>query len=300
MATKPGSTEFLSHDQRIRLAIPHKGRIATPIRELIYKAGLTLNEGGERSLIIGTNDPVLDIIYVRPIDIPAYVASGIADIGITGLDMVAEREVDIAQLLPLGFGIASVVLAVDEETGIESPYQLHNKRISTEFPSITRNYLKKIGIQAEIISVGGACEATPHLGISDAIIDITSSGTTLKQNRLRIIDTVLHTETMLIANHTSLCEKKLKIDEILLAFESVVNARGKSYLMMNVHTNHLDAVQAIIPGMAGPTIMKVGSDNDIVAVHAVVDQERVYQLINRLKKAGARDILVMVIDRMVP
>lgn len=300
MALRTDPAEFLSNDQRIRLAIPNKGRIAAPIRELIHQAGLIINEGNERSLIIGTNDPALDILYVRPIDIPAYVAAGIADIGVTGYDMVAEREVDVAQILPLGFGIASVVLAVIEDTGVKSPHQLQGKRISTEFPSISRNYLKKMGIQAEIITVGGACEATPHLGISDAIIDITSSGTTLKQNRLRVLDTILKTETMLIANHISLQEKKLKINEIMLAFESVINARGKSYLMMNVHTSHLDAVQAIIPGMAGPTIMKVASRNDMVAVHAVVDQERVYQLINRLKNAGARDILVMTIDRMVP
>ncbi len=290
----------MDSNQKIRLAIPHKGRIAVPIRELIQKAGLVLYEGGERSLVISTNDPALDIIYVRPIDIPSYVASGIADIGITGHDMVTERRADVMELLSLGFGTASIVLAVDEDSGMKNPKNLNNKRISTEFPSIAKRYIERIGIRAEIISVGGACEATPHLGISDAIIDITSSGTTLKQNRLTVIDTILQTQTMLIANHSSFQEKRLKIDELTLAFESVINARNKTYLMMNVCKNHLDDVLAIIPGMAGPTIMQVASGADMVAVHAVVDLERVYQLINRLKNAGARDILVMAIERMVP
>ncbi|MBN1167898.1 MAG: ATP phosphoribosyltransferase [Methanospirillaceae archaeon] len=290
----------MSSNQKIRLAIPHKGRISVPIRELIQKAGLVLYESGERSLVVSTNDPALDIIYVRPIDIPSYVASGIADIGITGHDMVTERKADVMELLSLGFGNASIVLAVDEDSGIQNPKDLNNKRISTEFPSIAKRYIEKIGIRAEIIPVGGACEATPHLGISDAIIDITSSGTTLKQNRLTVIDTVLETQTMLIANHSLFQEKKLKIDEITLAFESVINARNKTYLMMNVWKDHLEDVLAIIPGMAGPTIMQVASGADMVAVHAVVDLERVYQLINRLKNAGARDILVMAIERMVP
>jgi len=283
----------------IRIAIPNKGRISVPIRELIEKSGLGIIDNGDRTLVARTRDKHVEILYARPIDIPEYVASGVADLGITGHDMVIERGSDVKELLNLGFGSASVVLAVPDDSDINEPGDLDNRRVSTEFPGLTRRYFKKIGVRPVIVPVGGACEATPSLGISDAIVDISSSGTTLRQNHLRIIDTVLKTSTYLIANPRSCINKKEKIDEIHLALESVLNAEGKCYLMMNVSRSALDDIRTIIPGMGGPTIMDVASSADMVAVHAVVDEEMVYQLINRLKQAGARDILVMNIERLI-
>ncbi|PWR75283.1 ATP phosphoribosyltransferase [Methanospirillum stamsii] len=283
----------------IRIAIPNKGRISIPIRELIEQSGLGIFDNGERTLIARTRDPHVEILYARPIDIPEYVASGVADLGITGHDMVIERSSHVTELLDLGFGNASVVLAVPDDSALKTPKDLEGKRVSTEFPAITRKYFKKIGVIPKIIPVGGACEATPSLGISDAIVDLASSGTTLRQNHLQVIDTVLDTSTFLIANPLSCTSKKEKIDEIHLALESVINAKGKCYLMMNVKRTSVDTIRTIIPGMGGPTIMEVASSSDIVAVHAVVDEEKVYQLINRLKQAGAKDILVMNIERLI-
>lgn len=283
----------------VRIAIPNKGRISVPIRDLIEGSGLGILDNGDRTLIARTRDHLVEILYARPIDIPEYVSSGVADLGITGHDMVVERGSDIVELINLGFGNATVVLAVPDDSPFKEPADLDNKRVSTEFPAITRRYFKEIGITPVVIPVGGACEATPSLGISDAIVDISSSGTTLKQNRLRVIDTVLETSTFLIANKLSILNKKEKIDEIHLALESVINARGKCYLMMNISRSALDTVRTIIPGMSGPTIMEVASQTDMVAVHAVVDEEKVYQLISRLKQAGARDILVTNIERLI-
>ncbi|NLV26674.1 MAG: ATP phosphoribosyltransferase [Methanomicrobiales archaeon] len=283
----------------IRIAIPNKGRISVPIRDLIERSGLGIIDNGDRTLIARTRDPYVEILYARPIDIPEYVASGVADLGITGHDMVVERGSSVTELLNLGFGNASVVLAVPDDSSWTSPKDLDAKRVSTEFPAITRKYFKKIGVKPVIVPVGGACEATPSLGISDAIVDISSSGTTLRQNHLKIIDTVLKTSTYLIANSQSCIDKKEKINEINLALESVINAQGKCYLMMNVKRTSIDNIRTIIPGMGGPTIMEVASSTDMVAVHAVVDEDKVYQLINRLKLAGARDILVMNIERLI-
>jgi ATP phosphoribosyltransferase len=284
----------------IRLAIPNKGRISEPIRDLIERSGLGILDGGDRTLVARTHDPHVEILYARPIDIPEYVASGVADLGITGHDMVVERGSDIEELLNLGFGKATVVLAVPEGSSCSTARDLDGKRVSTEFPAITRKFFKSKGIKPVIIPVGGACEATPHLGISDAIVDLSSSGTTLRQNRLVVIDTVLETSTYLIANHQARIQKKEKIDEVFLALESVINAKGKCYLMMNVDRSALDQVREIIPGMSGPTVMEVASRPDMVAVHVVVDAKKVYQLINRVKQAGARDILVMSIERLIP
>jgi ATP phosphoribosyltransferase len=283
----------------VRLAIPNKGRIAAPIMDLVEKSGLHLPEIGERRLITKTLDPHVEILFARPVDIPEYVATGAADLGITGHDMVIERESEVVDLLDLPFGKAKLVLAVHEDSAITSVKQLEGMKVATEFPVITRAYFKKHKVNVNVVLVGGACEATPHLGIADAIIDLSSSGTTLKTNRLRVIDEVMETSTHLIANKESLRTKKEKIDEIHLALESVIRARGQCYLMMNVKRSSLEAIKRVLPGLSGPTVMDVASSENLVAVHAVVNEERVYSLINSLKRAGAKDILVMAIQRMI-
>jgi ATP phosphoribosyltransferase len=283
----------------VRLAIPNKGRIAAPIMDLIEKSGLHFPELGERRLITKTLDPHVEILFARPIDIPEYVATGAADLGITGHDMVAEREARVGELLDIQSGRAKLVLAVPEDSPVTSVDQLNRMKVATEFPVITKAYFEKHNVSTDLVLVGGACEATPYLGIADAIVDLSSSGATLKSNRLRIIDEVMETSTFLIANKESLRTKKEKIDEIHLALESVIRARGQCYLMMNVKRTSLDAVKKVLPGLSGPTVMDVASTENLVAVHAVVNEERVYSLINSLKRAGARDILVMAIQRMI-
>jgi ATP phosphoribosyltransferase len=283
----------------VRLAIPNKGRIAVPIMDLVEKSGLHLPEAGERRLITKTLDPHVEILFARPVDIPEYVATGAADLGITGHDMVVERESEVEELLDLQFGKAKLVLAVHEDSGITSAKQLAGKKVATEFPGITRSFFARHKVNIEIVQVGGACEATPQLGIADAIIDLSSSGTTLKTNRLRVIEEVLTTSTHLIANRESLKTKKDKIDEIHLALESVIRAKGQCYLMMNVKRSSLETVKKVLPGLSGPTVMDVASSEGLVAVHAVVSEERVYTLINKLRRAGAKDILVMAIQRMI-
>ncbi len=284
----------------VRLAIPNKGRIAAPIMDLVEKSGLHLAEAGEqRRLITRTLDPHVEILFARPVDIPEYVANGAADLGITGHDMVVERGSDVRELLDLQLGRATLVLAVHEDSEITNVKQLAGLKVATEFPTIAHAYFRKQNVDVDIVLVGGACEAAPHLGIADAIIDLSSSGTTLKTNRLRVVDEVLSTSTCLIANRSSLESKKAKIDEIHLALESVIRARGQCYLMMNVKRSSLDTVQRLLPGLSGPTVMDVASSEGLVAVHAVVNEERVYTLINQLKRAGAKDILVMDIQRMI-
>jgi ATP phosphoribosyltransferase len=293
---KPSPSPF---SKIVRLAIPNKGRIAAPIMDLVEKSGLHLPEIGERRLITRTLDPHVEILFARPVDIPEYVATGAADLGITGHDMVTERGSDVEELLDLQSGRAKLVLAVHEDSAITSIKQLAGLKVATEFPVITREYFARHKVKVQIVLVGGACEATPHLGIADAIVDLSSSGTTLKTNRLRVVDEVMETSTILIANKASLRSKKEKIDEIHLALESVIRARGQCYLMMNVKRSSLETVKRVLPGLSGPTVMDVASTEDLVAVHAVVNEERVYSLINALRRAGAKDILVMAIQRMI-
>jgi ATP phosphoribosyltransferase len=283
----------------VRLAIPNKGRISQPVLDLMDKSGLHLLDAGERRLISRTPDPQIEVLFARPVDIPEYVANGAADLGITGRDMVAEREAAVDELLDLSLGKAALVLAVMDSSPVRSVADLDGAKIATEFPVIAGDFFRKQGIDVHIVQVGGACEATPYLGIADGIVDLTSSGDTLRSNRLRIITEIMETSTVLIANREAFAVKREKIEEVTLALESVIRARGQCYLMMNVKRSSLDEVKNVLPGLSGPTVMEVAAQEDMVAVHAVVSEDRVYQLINLLKRAGARDILVMSIVRMI-
>ncbi|MHC1626168.1 MAG: ATP phosphoribosyltransferase [Methanoculleaceae archaeon] len=286
-------------DGIVRIAIPNKGRIAGPVKDLIQKSGLHLLDREERRLRVKTHDPSIEVLFARPIDIPKYVEIGAADLGITGHDMVIERSADVEEILDLDMGKAQLVVAVPEDSHISSVMDCDGCRVATEFPSITADYFRKKGVEVTLIPLGGACEAAPELGVADAICDLTSSGVTLETNHLRIIDEVLSTSTVLIANHETLRKNKDKIDGIVLALDSVIQARGQCYLMMNAGRGALDRVIEVLPGLSGPTVMNVASDDDLVAVHAVVPEDQVYQLISQLKQAGARDILVMPIERII-
>ncbi|RQD79921.1 ATP phosphoribosyltransferase [Methanosalsum natronophilum] len=283
----------------IRIAIPNKGRLHDPSLNLFAEAGLPILGGGNRKLFSKTQDPEISVLFARAADIPEYVQDGAADVGITGLDMIEESGSSVELMLDLNFGHADLVLAIPENVKANSPEDLEKFRVATEFPHIAKKYFQDKKVSVEIINVSGACEITPHIGVADAIIDISSSGTTLMMNKLKVIDTVYSSSVYLISNRNSLREKK-KIAHIRSALESVLRAKGKRYLMMNVPSESLNYVKKVLPGMSGPTVMKVESDASIVAVHAVIDSDSIFSIVNNLKEAGAKDILVVPIERMMP
>ncbi|WMW21859.1 ATP phosphoribosyltransferase [Methanolobus mangrovi] len=283
----------------IRIAIPNKGRLHDPTVSLLKEAGLPVLEGGTRKLFAKTTDPEITYLFARAADIPEYVQDGAADVGITGLDLIHETESDVEILLDLKFGGANLVLAVPEDSPITSAKELEGMRVATEFPNITAKYFENQGVKIEVIKVSGACEMTPHVGIADAIVDISSSGTTLVTNHLKMIEKAFTSSVYLIANKKT-TENNDKIGQIRTAVESVLRAKGKRYLMMNVPADSLEIVKKVLPGMAGPTVMKVESDDSILAVHAVVDAGSIFATVDELKKAGAKDILVVPIERMMP
>ena len=282
----------------IRIAIPNKGRLHEPTVNLLKEAGLPVLEGATRKLFANTTDPDITFLFARAADIPEYVQDGAADVGITGLDLISETSADVDVILDLKFGRAKLVLAVPDDSPIKSPQDLNGMRVATEFPNITKRYFEELGVNIEIVKVSGACEMTPHVGIADAIVDISSSGTTLLTNHLKVIEDVFSSSVRLITNRESAAEKE-KIQYIKTAIESVLHAKGKRYLMMNVPADKLDAVKAVLPGLAGPTVMKVESDDSILAVHAVVDVDIIFSTVSKLKDVGACGILVVPIERMM-
>ncbi len=283
----------------VRIALPNKGRIYEPVMNLFERAGLHVIDHSERSLFAKTVDEDITLLFARSRDIPGYVENGAADLGITGLDFVRESGADVEALLDLGLGRADLVLAVPEESKFERPEQLAGHKVATEFPEITRRYFENRGVDVHVVEVCGATEITPHIGVSDAIVDLTSSGTTLAMNHLKVIDRVLSTSQVLIASRASMEGHGRKIAEITTALHSVIEAKGKRYLMMNVPVAALDAVKKKLPGMAGPTVMKVEASSPICAVHAVVHEREIYKVINDLKEVGAKDILIVPIERIV-
>ena len=281
----------------MRIAVPNKGRLHEPALELLERAGLHVQGEAERKLYADTVDPDVSVLFARAADIPEYVSDGAAALGITGLDQARESGADLVDLLDLEFGACRLVLASPEDGGVNSPEELSGGTVATEFPTITREYFETIGVSPDIVEVSGATELTPHVDIADAIVDITSTGTTLRMNRLSIVDEVLESSVRLFADPTVADDPK--VTQVKTALRSVIDADGKRYLMMNVPRDSLEDLKAEIPGMGGPTVMDV-ADGESVAVHVVVDEREVFEVIPDLKAVGATDILVTEIERLIP
>ncbi|RDZ36740.1 MULTISPECIES: ATP phosphoribosyltransferase [unclassified Haloferax] len=280
----------------MRIAVPNKGRLHEPTIELLERAGLHLDNGAERKLYAGTVDPDVTVLFARAADIPEYVRDGAAEVGITGLDQVRESGHELEDLLDLEYGKCRLVLAAPEDGDIETVDDVSGKVVATEFPHIARTYFEEAGIDAEVVEVTGATELTPHVEMADAIIDITSTGTTLRVNRLAVVDEVLSSSVRLFARPDVVDDPK--VQQLLMALESVRSAEGKRYLMMNAPREKLDEVKEVIPGLGGPTVMDVAGDST-VAVHAVVNERDVFEVVSDLKSVGASGILVTEIERLV-
>jgi len=281
----------------MRIAVPNKGRLHDPALELLDRAGIGVENGADRQLYADTVDPDITVLYARAADIPEYVADGAADVGITGYDQVRESAVDdVAELLDLDFGKCRLVLAAPEDGDITDPGDLDGKTVATEFPTVTRDYFDGKGVDPEIVEVTGATELTPHVEMADAIVDITSTGTTLRVNRLAVVDEVLASSVRLFAREDVRDDPKVR--QVETALRSVLDANGKRYLMLNAPEDRLDDVKDVLPGLGGPTVLDV-DEPGTVAVHAVVEERAVFEAVNDLKDVGASGILVTEIERLV-
>lgn len=289
-------------DRRLRVALPNKGRLSERALQLFEQAGLEPSFRADRALVASLG-PDFQAIFVRSADVPEYVADGAAEVGVTGADLVAESGRDVRELLDLGFGACRVVVATREESDVRSAADLPaGVRVATSFPRIARSYFDSLGVPIEIASVTGATEIAPHLGVADVIVDLTSTGSTLRVHGLREIGSIMESTARLIASGTALEDPAARgsIDELAVALESVLRAEEKRYLMANVPRTRIAEVRDVIPGLSGPTIVEVLDSGDWVAAHAVVDASAIYQTITRLKALGAEGLLVTRIERLMP
>ena len=285
---------------KIKIAVPSKGRISEPSINILEKAGLGLIDKSNRKLISKTFNENIEVMFARASDIPEFVNDGVADIGITGVDLIKENEADVHELLDLRFGQTKLVLAAPEESNINSISDItDDMKVATEFPVLTKKYLQENGLDLKIVKLSGSTEAAPFIGIADLITDLTSTGTTLKMNHLEIIDNILDSSIKLIANHDSLKDKRELIEAVSTSIKGVLDADRKKLIMMNVDESDLNKVKEVMPSMGGLTISEVLSDKKTVAAQAVIDEKQVFELVNDLRNAGARDILVVPIERII-
>lgn len=293
----------MSVRQKLVLGLP-KGSLQEATFTLIRKAGFNI-ETGPRSYAPNIDDPEIETRLIRAQEISRYVELGAFDAGITGYDWITENESDVFEVAELVYakqGLRPVkwVIAVPEDSSIQSTADLNGKRIATEVVGLTRRFLEQHGVNADVEFSWGATEAkTPEL--VDAIVELTETGSSLRANNLRIVDTVLESTTRLIANKTAWKDewKRTKIEQFSMLIKGALSAESKVLLKMNVGVNNVNAITDILPSLHAPTVNRLDT-NDWVAIESVVDETVVRVIIPKLKKAGAEGIIELPLNKMIP
>lgn len=284
-------------NRRLTMALPSKGRLREPSWMLLEASGVAPQEPGERTLQAHCRNADIDLLFVRADDVPEYVQDGVVDCGITGLDLVSERDSDVEVLLRLGYGACSLQAAVSIEDSATSIEDLQGRRIATSHPRMAAQLLAERGIDAEIVQVTGSVEISPRLGLADAIVDLVSTGSTLRTNGLRSLGVLFESEAVLIGRRGSTDHVARRTLTTLLG--SVINARANRYLLCNIAKDRLAEVTALLPTKGSPTVMDLATPG-VVAVHALVPAADIWALLPKLEGCGATSILTLPIERMVP
>jgi len=284
--------------ERLRLAIPNKGRLLESTLGLLHDAGLVFEEH-DRSLVARVQNHPLDILFVRTADVIEFVNDGVADAGVTGGDILAESGVDLPVLRQLGYGRCRLVAATPADSPYEAISDLAGVRIATSHPNVTRRFFADQGIPVEVITLSGAVEVAPRLGLADAIVDLVSTGSTLAMNGLRAVGDLLASEAILLTNPQAVRQRPEELDGIVTMLGSVIAARGRKYLMMNAPAAKLGELEALLPGLESPSVIPLAHAG-MIAIHSVVGADEVWGLLPRLKGAGASGILVLPIEKILP
>lgn len=283
---------------RLTVAIPSKGRMGQPALQLCAAAGLRF-EATERALLVPCVNAPVDLLLVRPHDIPEYVQDGVVHAGITGANLVGEAGADVATLAQLDFAHCTLEAAVPEDAAHETLADLEGLRVATAYPVSTRDGLERLGVRAEIVPVSGSVEAAPRLGLSEAVVDLVSTGSTASANGLRRIGRLLESQAVLVAGRAVPAPSRDALERLEVMLRAVVAARRRRYLMLNAPEDALDAIRTVLPGMRAPSVLSLAEPGQI-AVHAAVDVDDVWDLLPRLKSVGASSILVVPVERLVP
>lgn len=298
-----GFHSLLNHsetgDRPLKLAVQRSGRLTQDTLDLLHAIGLQFESYGQRLFSHCRNFP-LSILYGRDDDIPGYIGLGTVDLGIVGRNLIHEEGVAVEELTPLGFGYCELVLATLRDAPYTSPEQLLQSRIATSYPNSARRYFRELGGDPEIITISGSVEVAPSLGLADAIVELTATGSTLLLNDLRQMATILDSQAVLAANPASMRDplRRANIDRLVMRIDAVRAAKRYKYLMMNAPEAALPAIRAVVPGLKAPTIVPL-ADPGWVAVHTAIEEDVFWESIERLRAAGATEILVSSLEKLL-
>ncbi|MDJ0925169.1 MAG: ATP phosphoribosyltransferase [Acidimicrobiia bacterium] len=280
-----------------RLAVPNKGRLQQPTANLLKQGGLAY-EKTDRALAVPVRNMDLEVLFVRTDDVCEFVADEVADLGITGTDLLSESGTELEVIAPLGYGRCRLTAAVPKASNVSSVEDLSGARIATSHPVTTQRFFADKSIPIATVPLSGSVEVAPKLDIADAIVDLVSSGSTLLINGLRPIADILESEAVLVGRPGTLDRTNGTIAQIVLMIQSVVAARRKRYILMNAPKSAVPAIEEIIPGFESPTVIPLAHDG-MIAVHSVVDADDLWRVLPELKQAGASGILVLPIDQLI-
>ena len=281
----------------LRVAVQSKGRLFDDTMNLLSEADIKVS-ASKRTLLVQSSNFPLEVLYLRDDDIPQSVASGVADIGVVGENEFEERGEDADVVSRLGFSKCRLSLAIPKEINYTGLAWFNGKKIATSYPTILRRFMSQHGIKAEIHVITGSVEISPGIGLADGIFDIVSSGSTLVSNNLREVETVMHSEALLIGHKGMSAEKRETLEQMLFRFKAVKDAEDKKYVRMNAPKDRLEEILSVLPGLKSPTIIPL-ADEAWCSVHAVIDQKLFWEIIGKLKDMGAQGILVNPIEKMI-
>jgi ATP phosphoribosyltransferase len=287
---------------KLKLGIP-KGSLENATIDLFRRAGFQITTSS-RSYFPAIDDPEIECMMIRAQEMARYVEDGVLDAGLTGRDWVMENEADVVTVADLiyakqSFGKVRWVLAVPESSPVQSVKDLEGKIIATELVGATRRYLAERGVKAKVEFSWGATEVKPPY-LADAIVEVTETGSSLRANKLRIVEVIMESNTQLVANHQAWEDpwKRRKLEDIRLLLEGAISALGKVGLMLNVHRDNLATVLAVLPALKNPTVSPL-SDGEWLAVNTILDESTVRNIIPRLKEAGAQGIVEYPLNKIV-
>lgn len=281
----------------LRIAIQKSGRLSQESLDLIKECNIKVNNGKGKLKSDATNFP-MEILYLRDDDIPGYVADKVADIGIVGLNVVEEKEKDIRIIQHLGFSKCRLALAIPKEMEYEGLEFFNGKNIATSYPNLTGRFLREKGIKADIHEISGSVEIAPGIGLADAICDIVSSGSTLISNGLKEVESILHSDAVLIGSKSLDQEKERLLEQFIFRLNAVQKAKSYKYILLNAPNHKINEIIEILPGMKSPTVVPLAMEG-WSSLHSVIAEEKFWEIIDNLKQAGAQGILVVPIEKMI-
>ncbi|MEY3921405.1 MAG: hypothetical protein RL634_1166 [Bacteroidota bacterium] len=287
----------MKNETVLRIAIQKSGRLSDDSIHLLKECGIDLRNVKDRLRTVSENFPI-EVFFLRDDDIPEYVQDGVADLGIVGQNVLAEKNSKVETVEALGFGKCRLSIALPKSVKYEGSKSLEGKRIATSYPHIVQDYLKKNNINATVHEISGSVEIAPGIGLSDVVVDLVSSGGTLFMNGLQEAEVILDSQAVLVSNKQLSVEQQQVLEKLLFRIRAVKKAKKNKYVLMNAPNEKLSEIISLLPGMKSPSVLPL-AETGWSSVHSVLSEDEFWDKIEKLKLAGAEGILVVPIEKMI-